>query len=332
MSQSTDRFDPIQAPAVRRPRARRVWRMLGLVALSILALMLAGAVYEAVSERADARRFLPAGQLIDVGGYRLHLNCLGQGKPVVVIDAGWGDWSLSWSKVQFLASKTTTVCTYDRAGMGQSDTGPLPRDAAHFAGELHTLLHRAKLEGPYVLVGHSLGGLPVRVFTGRYREEVQAVVLIESMAPDQTSPAIKGTAAQPDTRTFSWFTIPARLGLVRLLAGPLGLAQGLPVEIQAAYLAVVTTPRHAQTIAQEGAGMSASLKQAGEVTSFGNLPLVVLSRGLNLEEKWQAKQKLLLKLSANSEQVIAEHSDHNIDLEEPEAAVSAIAKVISQLP
>jgi pimeloyl-ACP methyl ester carboxylesterase len=332
MSQSTDLFDPVHAPAVRRPRARRVWRMLGLVALSIFALMLAGATYETVSERADARRFLPAGQLIDVGGYRLHLNCLGQGKPVVVIDAGWGDWSLSWSKVQLLVSKTTTVCTYDRAGMGQSDAGPLPRDAAHFASELHTLLHRAKLDGPYVLVGHSLGGLPVRVFTGRYRTEVQGVVLIDSMAPDLPSMAVEGKKSLPDTRTFSWFTIPARLGLVRLLAGPLGLTQGIPAEIQAAYLAAIVKPRHAQTIAQEGAGMPASLTQASEVTSFGDLPLVVLSRGLNLETKWQAKQKLLLELSANSEQVTAKHSDHNIELEEPEAAVSAIARVISRLP
>jgi hypothetical protein len=103
MFRRTDLFRPVQAPAVRRPRARRVWRMFGLVALSTFALMLAGTVYETVSERADARRFLPTGQLIDVGGYRLHLNCLGQGKPVVVIDAGWGDWSLSWSKVQVLA-------------------------------------------------------------------------------------------------------------------------------------------------------------------------------------------------------------------------------------
>src|SRR5207244_11346141 len=99
------------------------------------------------------------------GGFRLHINCIGTGSPTVVIEAGWGDSSAAWSSwVQPSAASTTRVCTYDRAGMGYSDPGPLPRTAERFAAELHALLSSASEPGPYVLVGHSMGGLTVRVF------------------------------------------------------------------------------------------------------------------------------------------------------------------------
>src|SRR6266540_3954300 len=150
-------------------RVRRVLRgigrtLAGLVGL-IVVLGLVGVIYESAAEAADVRAYPPPGQLVDVGGYRLHINCVGTGSPTVVIDAGWGDWSASWSSwVQPEVAKTTRVCTYDRAGMGFSEPGSLPRTAEQFAKELHTLLLHADIPGPYVLVGHSLGGLPVRVF------------------------------------------------------------------------------------------------------------------------------------------------------------------------
>jgi pimeloyl-ACP methyl ester carboxylesterase len=125
--------------------------------------------------------------MVDVGGHRLHINCTGTGSPTVVIDAGLGDWSTSWGFVQPEVAKVTRVCTYDRAGMGWSEPGPLPRVASQFAKELHALLHNAKIPGPYILVGHSLGGLPVRMFTHDYPSEVAGVVLIDSMHPGQST-------------------------------------------------------------------------------------------------------------------------------------------------
>ena len=169
-----------QAPK-RRGRGCLLW--LGGVMVLVLGLVLVGTVYESATEASDVRAYPPPGQMVDVGGYRLHINCTGTGSPTVVIDAGWGDWSLGWSGVQPGVAKTTRVCTYDRAGMGYSEAGPLPRDAEQFAKELHTLLDRAGVPGPYVLVGHSLGGLPVRVFAHEYPAEVAGVVLIESMSP-----------------------------------------------------------------------------------------------------------------------------------------------------
>ena len=110
----------------RRGRGCLIW--LAGAALLLLVLGVAGAIYESAAEASDLRAYPPAGQMVGVGGYRLHINCTGAGSPPVVIDAGWGDWSLGWSKVQPGVARTTQVCTYDRAGTGYSDPGPLPRD------------------------------------------------------------------------------------------------------------------------------------------------------------------------------------------------------------
>src|SRR5215208_3481060 len=141
----------------RRGRGCLLWLGAGLA--SLLGLLLVGYIYEPMAEAADAKAYPPPGQLVDVGGYRLHINCAGTGSPTVVIEAGLGDWSTSWAGyVQPEVAKTTQVCTYDRAGMGWSEAGPLPRDAAQYTKDIHTLLQNANIPGPYVMVGHSLGG------------------------------------------------------------------------------------------------------------------------------------------------------------------------------
>lgn len=314
-----------------RGRGCLLW--LGGVVVVVLGLMLIGAVYESLKEAADVRAYPPPGQLVDVGGYRLHLNCTGTGGPTVVIDAGLGDWSASWSSwVQPEVAKTTRVCTYDRAGMGYSEAGPLPRTAEQFAKELHTLLQHANIPGPYVLVGHSMGGLTVRVFVHEYASDVAGVVLIESMNPQQAKPAADPPSpAATHSSGFSILALPARIGLVRLLAGPLGLKSGLSPEVQPAYTAFSVTPRSFQTQLDEGRGMPASFVQAGAVKSFGDVPLIVLSRGLDPDQDWQAMQTELLELSTHSQQLTADKSGHNIQLGQPDAAVTAITQMVAQL-
>jgi pimeloyl-ACP methyl ester carboxylesterase len=318
-----------------RSRGCFLWlgKIVACLLVSVLGLMLLGAIYESGAESADVRAYPPPGQMVDVGGYRLHINCIGTGSPTVVIDAGWGDWSAMWSWVQPEVAKTTRVCTYDRAGMGYSEAGPLPRNAKQFAKELHTLLHQANIPGPYVLVGHSLGGLPVRVFAHDYAAEVAGVVLIDSMSPAQFSQSPTGTKPQTTSQS-SGFSIPvvlARIGLVRLFAGPLGFKPPLPPEVQKAFTAFSVTPRSIQTWVDEGAGMPESGAQARAVKTFGDLPLIVLSRGLDQKPDWQAMQVELLQLSSNSQQLIADKSDHNIEINQPEAAVEAIMKMVEQL-
>ncbi len=148
-----------------------------------------------MAEAADAKTYPPPGQLVDVGGHRLHINCTGTGSPTVVIVSGLGDWSTSWGVVQPEVAKTTRVCTYDRAGLGWSDASSLPSDAAQFAKELHTLLQNANVPGPYVMVGHSLGGFIVRIFAHDYASEVAGVVLIDSMNPKQVTESLSNRLA-----------------------------------------------------------------------------------------------------------------------------------------
>jgi pimeloyl-ACP methyl ester carboxylesterase len=270
--------------------------------------------------------------MVDVGGYRLHINCEGSGSPTVIIDAGWGAWSLEWSWVQGEVAKTTGVCTYDRAGMGYSEAGPLPRNADQFATELHTLLERANIAGPYVMAGHSLGGLPVRLFAHDYPTEVVGLVLIDSMSPGQmTQPATETEAQTPSASGGSALpALAARIGLVRLLS-VLVITQGLPPEAQPAYTAFSVTPRSVQAWADEGASIQQSLAQAEAIKSFGDLPLIVLTGALDQMAGWETLQAELLELSSNSRQVIADNSGHNPQIDQPEAAVAAILDMVSQL-
>lgn len=320
-----------KVPTSRR-RGRGCFLWLGASLASLLGLMLVGYIFEHLAEAADAKAYPPPGQLVDIGGYRLHINCTGSGSPTVVIDAGWGDWSTTWGFVQPEVAKTTQVCTYDRAGMGWSEAGPLPRDAAQFAKELHTLLQNAHIPEPYVMAGHSLGGLPVRVFTDMYPSEIAGVVLIDSMTPKQfTLPPTKvqsqsGSQSQP----FSFLAVLARFGVVRLFAKPLGITPYTPPNEEAYYSRLVRT-QNVQAYTNEGRGMPAAAAEASAVKTFGDLPLIVLTARLNNNPPgWQQWQTELLQLSSNSQQLFAE-SDHNIQIEEPEAAISAIIQMVRQV-
>jgi pimeloyl-ACP methyl ester carboxylesterase len=177
-----------------------------------------------------------------------------------------------------------------------------------------------------------MGGLTVRVFAHAYAAEVAGVVLIESMHPRQAKPSTTATPPQaaPASR-LSIYTLPARIGLLRLLAGPLDLKSGLSPEVANAYIAFSVPPRSMQTQLDEGKGMPESLVQAGAVTSFGAVPLIVLSRGQDQEQRWQEMQADLLHLSSNSQHLIADQSGHNVQLDQPAAAVEAIVKMVEQI-
>ena len=299
-----------------------VW--LGRVAVLIIGLALLGAIYESVAEIADAKKYPPPGQLVDVGGHRLHIHCTGTGSPTVIIVAGLGDWSTTWGGVvQPEVAKTTRVCTYDRAGLGWSEAGPIPGDAAQFARELHTLLQNANIPGPYVMVRHSLGGFVVRIFAHDYASEVVGVVLIDSMNPRQVTRSLSNSMAQQ----YSFQAVLARFGIARLLV-KLGIFPSVP---EAAYYPLYIRPQSLQAGANESQGLPASSAEAAAVKSFGDLPLIVLTAKLNPIPGWPEWQTELLQLSSNSQHLFAENSGHNVQADEPDAAVAAILQMVQQV-
>ncbi|HET9590651.1 MAG TPA: alpha/beta hydrolase [Anaerolineales bacterium] len=314
------------------PRRRGCLIWLGWIAALIIGLMVLGVIYESGAKAADAKAYPPPGELVDVGGYRLHINCTGSGSPTVVIDAGQGDWSTSWRSVQEEVAKTTRICTYDRAGLGWSEAGPLPRDAAQFAKELHTLLQNANVPGPYVMVGHSLGGTSVRVFVSEHASEVAGVVLIDSMNPGQaTQPYVQAQSqSDPQSQPFSLQAALARFGIARLIVKLPVIASSVEAGQEAYYPLFVRT-QSLQTSANELGGVPASLAQADAVKTFGDLPLIVLTARLNTNPGWPQWQKELLELSSNSQQLFAKNSGHTIQADEPEAAVAAILQMVEQV-
>src|SRR5437763_10862994 len=152
--------------------------------LCILTLLIFAASAQEASDAIYAR----PGQLVAAGdGARLNLYCTGSGSPTVVFDSGWEDWAPAWSVLQPQVAKFTRACSYDRAGAGFSEPGPMPRTSVRIANELHTALHNAGVGGPYILAGSAFGGDNVRVFADRYMSEVAGLVMVDA-DPDEFEP------------------------------------------------------------------------------------------------------------------------------------------------
>jgi hypothetical protein len=162
-------------PQSTRPKRSRLFRLgrgLLIVFVIWLALNLLGIVYQQAAEASDKQAYPPPGQMVDVDGYRLHIYCVGEGSPTVILEAGTGGSSLDWSLVQPAIAETTRVCAYDRQGYAWSDDGTHPRSSQQVVTDLHMLLTHARVEAPYVLVGHLIGAIHVQAYVDQYPDEV----------------------------------------------------------------------------------------------------------------------------------------------------------------
>ena len=317
---------------------------LSIVLGSLLVLLAAGWLFEALGERADALRFPPLGRLVDVGAHRLHLVHKGpSGGPTVVIEQGAGEpWIFWWAIVERVA-KFASVCTYDRAGIGSSDVAPSPYSPLDSARELHTLLEGARIPGPYIVVAHSYGGLIARLFTRDHRRHVAGLVLVDSFE--------EGIHFQPDVlpmyRRFRWMlaamTFAARFGILRLIAKVRRPeASTLPAEIHARTEAVGQSPAFFRGMSGDMKILDRydlSLRKPGATGDLGDLPLVVITHGqafpgpMAILEKYRgAGQKRLAALSTRSELVVARNSNHMIQQDEPEIVIEAIERVLAAAP
>ena len=309
--------------------------ILGLV-VALLVLAVLGAIYQAIATELAERAYPPPGEMVDVGGYSLHINCVGQGSPTVVLDAGSGGFSAQWVRVQREVSDTTRVCAYDRAGMGWSEMGPDPRDAKQISSELHTLLKGANIEGPYVLVGHSFGGLYVRTYAARYPDEVAGVVLVDSSSPKQVShQPVTRDSNEPQKQIFAvvprlarlGVSLAARLGVVRLLSKLAPASPDLPPQQRAQIDALTPSTRQVTTYALELLAPTQTLR----LGSLGNKPLAVVTAPKQAEPGWLKLQDDLATLSSNSIHRVVKGATHTsllYDRNDAQATSAAIVEVV----
>jgi pimeloyl-ACP methyl ester carboxylesterase len=265
----------------RRTHGFVVWagRILrGLLAL-LIGLAAIGASYQTIATARDRRAYPPPGQLIDVGGYRIHLASSGanNGNPTVILLACGGCTSANWGWVQPEIARITRVVAYDRAGFGWSDPGSEPRAALHNVHELHTALAKADIPGPYVLVGHSYGGPVARVFTSEYPDEVAGMVLVDPRHPDQDTrfPPEAQAKSQSEAEMIAVLRVLARFGTLRLTDE--GKEHDLPARQNAEYNAFHDSTRYWDSLVAQGTAITRTDAQTRGAGSLGDRPLVVLS-------------------------------------------------------
>jgi pimeloyl-ACP methyl ester carboxylesterase len=291
----------------RRKKGFGFW--VGRLLLALLALLLGlapiGASYQTIATARDQRTYPPPGRLLDVGGYRMHLDCVGEGSPTVILDAANMGTVSNWAWIQPQLAKATRVCAYDRAGLGWSDLSPEPQDTRQNAEALHILLGNAAVPGPYVLVGHSLGGLYTRMFAEQFPDDVVGMVLIEGTLPDGLQrlgkPDVMPNA--PDDGMMDLTPFISRLGILRLLGFP-SSDSDLPERQEGELQAYLASTKWAELIKRQYHLFPLLLAQARPLYGMGSLgdrPLAVVlgSAGDGGIKEWQELFEQQAALSTN---------------------------------
>jgi len=285
-------------------------------AFAALLLAAVGGGYETLREAADANAYPMPGQLINVGGHRLHLSCTGSGSPTVVLEPGAGGMSSDLGLVTQAVARDTRVCVYDRAGRGWSEPADTPQDATQIATDLHTLLHRGHVPGPYVLAGHSFGGLYTLTFASLYPDEIAGMVLVDSTAPASKPRATSrsdGGSYDLTGRVSALISTSARLGLGRLA--------GVPAN-------------HVRSTIDEYVQGNSSSRAAATLVDFADKPLIVLTAGIGSNAAWMTAQDHLATLSSNNAHRVIEGAIHAALIADEKGAAAtthAILDVVSSI-
>jgi pimeloyl-ACP methyl ester carboxylesterase len=310
--------------ARRHLRSRtRVWLL-----YPVLGVLLVGAVgggYETVRESVGASAL--TGQLVDVGSHRLHLRCTGTGSPTVVLEPGLGEISSAFGWIEPAVARGTRTCVYDRAGRGGSESTAGPLDGVQTARDLGTLLQRAHVPGPYVLAGHSIGGLYVLNFAALYPDRVAGLALLDSTPPD----AFKSLPAYPAfydgfRRISALFPTLARFGVGRV-AYQFSYG-GLPAKSRDEERDDWATPRHARSTRDEFAEAPTAMRQARSLETLGAKPLVVVTAGSGMDPGWEPAQNHLATLSTNSVHRMIPGATHAALLEDKAYAASSTQAIL----
>jgi pimeloyl-ACP methyl ester carboxylesterase len=289
------------------------WLVGALIAVLLLMAVAGGAMTVLA---ATATQPASAGQLVDIGGRHLYLQCSGSGGPAVVLQAGAGGDSTAWKQIQPVIAAKTTVCSYDRAGRGRSDDPPAPQDGNAIARDLHELLTKAGVPGPYVLVAHSSGGPYLRVYAAAYPSDVAGMVLIDPQ------PATAFTALPDYPSIYDYLKLSGGLAPSLARVGLLGPLFGVgPTD---------ATPAVARSYRDEIRMLPNALDEAAKVTSIGDVPLIIVSAGTGGQRGWPEAQDAQVGLSTNSAHRTIAAATHDTLLDADSApSTQAILDVIA---
>lgn len=317
---------------------------------TLILLAVSISLFLTLSARAKARlkrQYPPIGQMVDIGGYRLHMHVEGEGLPTVIFDAGAGGIGLSWELVYPVIAKVTRVVTYDRAGLGWSDPSPKPRTADVMAEELHTMLANANISAPYILVGHSLGGAVARQFAAKYPDEVTGLVMVDSAHEQQMKHFPEAMVKMADSMKdmMGLMKLMGKLNIFALKPSLVTIGDNgeLSKELVAQMRgAMASSESHLEAMLSESESVFAA--QTPPVSTLGDLPLIVISHGQldaaavppslgqrvrdEYEAAWQKLQVEITSLSTRGRRIVAERSGHNVIFDQPEIITDAILEML----
>ena len=292
---------------------QKVKRIFIGLSVFIFVLAITGMIYQTASAEADRERFPAPGNLIDVGGFKMHIHCMGEGSPTVILETLSGGTSSYWGWIQPEVAKETRVCAYDRAGRGWSEPDPEPMTLARTVRNLHTLLIKAGIEGPYVLVGHSIGGIYVRQSAAEYPNEVAGMVLLDAAHPyqfDRYPGVLKENESYQQVSTT--FPTLARLGIPRVyfaMGGEMDFAE-MKEPQKSEIKALWSSPEYFVSQRAETIAAPEIFGSGQKLGRLGNLPLLVISAGQNSFQGWRELQTDLASLSNDSIHLVLETTTH----------------------
>lgn len=334
-------------------KGRRVLRWLkrigiGLVGLAVV-LLLVGVVYEQLARHRAARDYPPRGQLVDIGGRKMHIDCRGQGSPTVIFEAGLDTaGSLSWDRVHDEVARTTRACAYDRAGVMWSDPTPGRQDAESVSDDLHATLKAAGIAEPLVMVGHSLGGPYIMTYVRKYGDPVKGVVFVDTSHPDQVkrlaNPKLEkatGSNWVQDLLISSSWT-----GLIRALSSEPDIPG---MSDRTRTVGAIYQPQTMAGSMKEAAALNDIFAQAGKLRTLGDRPLVVLTgterypesmlkaTGMTRDEAdrmqsvWKELNTDEASWSTRSRHELVPDSGHYIQDKRPDLVIRAVREVVDQV-
>ncbi|MEY2929840.1 MAG: hypothetical protein RL033_589 [Pseudomonadota bacterium] len=316
---------------MRRPHIlRRFARALAGSICVVVVLAAAAAGVQELATRSDQHSFAPPGRLVEVEGHRLHIRCMGNDGPTVILEAMGDGTSVNWAWVQPQVAELTRVCAYDRAGRGWSEASPAPRDALHIAQELRSLLANAGEVPPFVLVGHSFGGLVTRMYAAAFPHEVAGMVIVDGGQPDIRSarfPAEGSQGQAQEEQLMRAAPVLARLGVFRLR----GLSTDLPPAASAELNAHYASARLWDSLYAEMLALPLSDAQVRGAGSLGDRPLMIVNASRPDDAILRANNAMqveLLSLSSNSRRLVVDGASHGSLVFNPRHAAETGAAIL----